>query len=46
MKDRLLLLEKIEEAVAEYSCKAEDENFEAVINVSCNDGDVYVGVIG
>lgn len=46
MKDRLLFLEKIEDAVAGYSCDAKDENFEVFVKITCEDGWVYANVVG
>lgn len=46
MEDRLLFIEKIEEAAAEYSCDAKDGNFEVIVKITCEDGWCSATVVG
>ena len=46
MEDRLLFLEKFEEAAEEYSCDAEDGCFEVYVKITCEYGCASANVIG
>lgn len=46
MEDRLLFIEKIEEAAADYSCEAKDGDFEVFVKITCVDGWCSANVVG